>query len=48
MEYEQDYQDWFPAVFGYESGGLSLQFVGSDETHEVVYSSTKYNFFFAR
>ena len=34
MQYEQDYHDWFPAVFGCESGGPGLQFVGSVETRE--------------
>ena len=34
MEYQQDYQDWFSAIFGCESGGPGLQFVGSVETLE--------------
>jgi len=34
MEYEQDYHDWLPAIFGCESGGPGLQVVGSVETRE--------------
>ena len=34
MEYQQDYHDWFPAIFGCESGGPGLQSVGSVETRE--------------
>ena len=34
MEYGQDYHDWFPAIFGCESGGPGLQYVGSIETRE--------------
>ncbi|KAF8802211.1 hypothetical protein BYT27DRAFT_7235520 [Phlegmacium glaucopus] len=34
MEYEQDYHDWFPAIFGCESGGPGVQVVGSVETRE--------------
>jgi hypothetical protein len=32
--YEQDYHDWFPAIFGCESGGPGIQFVGNVETRE--------------
>ena len=34
MDYEQEYHDWFPAIFGCESGGPGLQYVGRVETHE--------------
>ena len=34
MYYQQDYHDWFSAIFGCESGGTGLQFVGSVETRE--------------
>ncbi|KAF8797381.1 hypothetical protein BYT27DRAFT_7125785 [Phlegmacium glaucopus] len=34
MEYEQDYHDWFPAIFGCESGEPGVQMVGSVETRE--------------
>ena len=34
MDYEQDFHDWLPAVFGCESEGPGLQFVGSVETYE--------------
>ena len=34
IDYQQDYHDWFPAIFGCESGGPGLQFVGKVETRE--------------
>jgi hypothetical protein len=34
MDYQQDDHDWFPAIFGCESGGPGLQFVGNVETRE--------------
>ena len=34
IEYEQDFHDWLPAVFGCEQGGPGLQVVGSVETRE--------------
>ena len=34
MQYRQDDHDWFPAIFGCESGGPGLQSVGSVETRE--------------
>ena len=34
IQYRQDYHDWLPAIFGCESEGPGLQFVGSVDTRE--------------
>jgi hypothetical protein len=34
VDYEQDFHDWLPAIFGCETDGPGLQFVGSVETCE--------------
>ena len=34
IQYRQDYHDWLPAIFGCESEGPGLQFVGSVKTRE--------------
>ena len=34
MSYPQDFKKWLPAIFGVESEGPGLQFVGSVETRE--------------
>ena len=34
MEYEQNYHDWLPAVFGCEPDGPGIQVIGNVETRE--------------